>query len=248
MVSGQTKTFAWVGEKTVFCSTSKNGLAFFKCEMQIIRKDMVRKAESTTVYWLDNTLYLNITNKCSNNCGFCIRNFKTGVGGFNLRLEKEPSANKVISELERVIHSKRWNELVFCGFGEPTQRLDLLLEITQWVRQHYGRQLTIRVDTNGHGYLLNPRRNVAKELKAAGVNKVSVSLNAANEGSYNEICKPNFQNAYTAVLDFIRKSRDILDLEVTAVTIPEVDLREVEAVAKKLGVNFRLRQYLPCFW
>jgi cyclic pyranopterin phosphate synthase len=248
MVSGQTKTFAWVGEKTVFCSTSKNGLAFFKCEMQIIRKDMVRKAESTTVYWLDNTLYLNITNKCSNNCGFCIRNFKTGVGGFNLRLEKEPSANKVISELERVIHSKRWNELVFCGFGEPTQRLDLLLEITQWVRQHYGRQLTIRVDTNGHGYLLNPRRNVAKELKAAGVNKVSVSLNAANEGSYNEICKPNFQNAYTAVLDFIRKSRDILDVEVTAVTIPEVDLREVEAVAKKLGVNFRLRQYLPCFW
>jgi cyclic pyranopterin phosphate synthase len=209
---------------------------------------MVRKTESTTVYWLDNTLYLNITNKCSNNCGFCIRNFKTGVGGFDLRLEKEPSANKVISELEKITHSKRWNELVFCGFGEPTQRLDLLLETTRWVRQHYGRQLLVRVNTNGHGYLLNPGRNVAKELKAACVNKVSVSLNAANEESYNEVCKPNFQKAYAAVLDFIRKSSGILDVEVTAVTIPEVDLHEVEAVAKKMGVNFRLRQYLPCFW
>ena len=222
--------------------------ALFKCEWEITRKDMVRKAESTTVYQLDNTLYLNITNKCSNNCGFCIRNFKTGVGGFNLRIEKEPSADKVISELEKIIHSKRWNEFVFCGFGEPTQRLDLLLEVTRWVRQHYGRQLPIRVNTNGHGYLLNPGRNVAKELKAAGVNKVSVSLNAGNEESYNEICKPSFQNAYATVLDFVRKSREILDVEVTAVTIPEVNLHQVESVAKKLGVNFRLRQYFPCFW
>jgi cyclic pyranopterin phosphate synthase len=209
---------------------------------------MLHKAKSTTVYWLDNTLYLNITNKCSNKCGFCIRNFKTGVGGFNLRLEKEPSLNKVLSQLEKTIHSKHWNELVFCGFGEPTQRLDLMLQITRWVRQHYGKQLPVRVNTNGHGYLLNPNRNVAKELKAAGVNKVSVSLNAANEESYTEVCKPIFQNAYAAVLDFIKKSRDILDVEATAVTIPEVDLHEVEAMAKKLGVNFRLRQYLPCFW
>ena len=170
---------------------------------------MLHKAKSTTVYWLDNTLYLNITNKCSNKCGFCIRNFKTGVGGFNLRLEKEPSSNKVISQLEKTIHSKHWNELVFCGFGEPTQRLDLMLQITRWVRKHYGKQLPVRVNTNGHGYLLNPNRNVAKELKAAGVNKVSVSLNAANEESYTEVCKPIFQNAYAAVLDFIKKKARI---------------------------------------
>jgi len=104
------------------------------------------------------------------------------------------------------------------------------------------------VNTNGHGYVLNAGRDVAAELKAAGVDKVSVSLNAGDEETYNEVCKPVFAGAYTAVLEFIEKAKRVLEMEVTAVTTPEVDLHKVEALAKQKGVKFRLRQCIPCFW
>lgn len=84
---------------------------------------------ASIVYWLGENLYLNITNKCSNNCYFCLRNFRDGVGGFNLKLGKEPSVNEVINELRKVVNLKNWNEIVFCGFGEPLERLDCVLEI-----------------------------------------------------------------------------------------------------------------------
>ncbi len=201
-----------------------------------------------TVYWLDNNLYLNITNKCSNNCMFCFTRFKSGVGGFRLKLAHEPSAAQVIAELQEVIHMRKWAELVFCGFGEPTAQLDTLLEVTRWIRRNYGKPLAIRVNTNGHGYVLNRDRDVAKELKAAGVNKVSVSLNAGDEETYNEVCKPTFDNAYASVLEFITKAKKELEVEITAVAIPEVNLHKIAAVAEEIGVKFRLRDYIPCFW
>jgi TatD family-associated radical SAM protein len=211
-------------------------------------KGMVREEKPRTVYWLGDNLYLNMTNRCSNNCVFCIRNFRNGVGGFNLKLSKEPSAAQVISELEEIINKRNWNEAVFCGFGEPTERLDCLLEVTRWIRRHYGKPLVVRVNTNGHGYVLNANRDVAGELKAAGVDKVSVSLNAHDEETYNEVCKPVFAGAYATVLEFIEKAKEKLDVEVTAVTAPEVDLHKVEDLAKKMGVKFRLRVCIPCFW
>jgi TatD family-associated radical SAM protein len=201
-----------------------------------------------TVYWLDNTLYLNITNQCSNCCYFCLKRYRRGVGGFNLKLTEEPSVAKIMAELAEVLHMKNWDGLVFCGFGEPTERLDVLLEVVQWVRQHYGRPLRIRLDTNGHGCVLNANRDVTAELKFAGVNKVSVSLNAGDSETYSEICKPTFPNAYETVLDFIRKAKLTLDVEVTAVRLLEVDLRKVQEVAEGLGVAFKVREYIPCFY
>jgi len=209
---------------------------------------MRREEEPRTVYWLGNNLYLNITNKCSNTCIFCIRNFKRGVGDFVLKLKQEPSAAQVITELGGVIGRKAWKEIVFCGFGEPTAKLDCLVEVARWIRRSYGKPVVIRVNTNGHGYVLNVGRDVVAELKAAGVDKVSVSLNAHNEETYNEICKPMFAGAYAAVLEFIEKAKEKLDVEVTAVTTPEVDLHEVEELAKRMGVKFRLRVCIPCFW
>jgi TatD family-associated radical SAM protein len=116
------------------------------------------------------------------------------------------------------------------------------------VRQHYGRPLQIRLDTNGHGYALNPGREIAAELKAAGIDKVSISLNAGDRETYMEICKPTFPDAYEAVLDFIRRAKLVLDVEVTAVRLPEVDLARVQAVADGLGVAFKVREYIPCFY
>jgi GTP 3',8-cyclase len=210
--------------------------------------NMRREEEPRTVYWLGNNLYLNITNKCSNKCIFCIRNFKSGIGDFTLKLKQEPSAEQVIAELKEAIGKKAWKEIVFCGFGEPTEKLDCLIEVAKWVKRSYGKPVVLRVNTNGHGYVLNADRDVVAELKTAGIDKVSVSLNAHNEETYNEVCKPAFAGAYAAVLEFIEKARGKLDVEVTAVTTPEVDLHKVEDLAKRMGVKFRLRVCIPCFW
>ncbi len=201
-----------------------------------------------TVYWLDNKLYLNITNKCSNACFFCLKNFKRGVDGFNLKLPAEPNLAQITGELGGVLNMIGWDEAIFCGFGEPTERLDVLLEITRWIRQNYGRPLKIRVNTNGHGYVLNHGRDVAAELKKAGVDKVSVSLNAGDRETYMEICKPTFADAYEAVIDFIRKTKPVLQVEVTAIRMPEVDMVKAQAAADSSGVKFRIRDYIPCFY
>ena len=209
---------------------------------------MAKDEKPKTVYWLDNKLYLNITNKCSNRCFFCLKNFKRGVGGFNLKFAEEPTVAQIMGELGQVLSMRNWDEVVFCGFGEPTERLDVLLDVARWIRQHYGRPLRIRINTNGHGYLLNQGRDVAEKLKAAGVDKVSVSLNAGDRDTYMEICKPTFAGAYEAVIEFIQKAKPVLQVEATAVRMPEVDVTKAKAVANSLGVEFRVREYIPCFY
>jgi GTP 3',8-cyclase len=209
---------------------------------------MVQNGAPKTVYWLDNSLYLNITNQCSNNCYFCLKRYRRGVGGFNLKLTHEPTTEEITNELAEVLHNRNWGSVVFCGFGEPTQRLDVLLGVARWIRLHYGRPIEIRLDTNGQGYKLNAGRDVAAELKAAGVDKVSVSLNAGDRATYEEICKPTFPDAYEAVLDFICRVKLVLSVEVTAVRVPEVDLAKVQAAADGLGVAFKVREYIPCFF
>jgi cyclic pyranopterin phosphate synthase len=201
-----------------------------------------------TGYWLDNKLYINITNKCSNNCFFCFKRYRSGVGGFNLKLTEDPTLCQVESELGELLNMRNWDELVFCGFGEPTERLDVLLEVTRWTRQHYRRPMQIRVNTNGHGYVLNPDRNLAAELKEAGVTKISVSLNAGDRETYEEICRPTIPNAYETVIDFVQKTKSVLQVEVTAVRMQEVDVTKAKTVADKLGVKFRVREYVPCFY
>ena len=194
------------------------------------------------VYWLGDNLYLNITNKCSNRCYFCIRNFTNGIAGFKLKLDHEPSSKEVIRQLSNHINRKHWNEIVFCGFGEPTANLDCLLEVAKWINKHHS--LTIRVDTNGHGYLLNLGREVVKEMYDAGVNSLSVSLNAPNEKLYNEICRPIFQEAFEAVLKFIKEAKKMLNVEITAVKVPELDVEEMKILAETLKVPLRIRNYI----
>lgn len=209
---------------------------------------MSSKKSPSLVYWLGNSIYLNITNRCSNNCYFCIRHFKDGVGGFKLKLDKEPSFNEVISELQNVINMKNWSEIVFCGFGEPMERLDCVLETCKWIRRYYGKVASVRIDTNGQGFLLNKGREVVKELKEAGVSKISVSLNAHDKETYKQVCRPIFDNAFESILQFIEKAKEAFNIEITAVTIPEVDIAKMEELTKEIGVKFRLRKYIPCSW
>lgn len=206
----------------------------------------LKTRKPSIVYWLGNNLYLNITNRCPNNCYFCFRNFTHNLKGFNLKLKQEPSPEEAITELQKVINRKNWDEIVFCGFGEPLERLDCIIKVTKWIKKYSGK--IVRIDTNGQGFLLNKERAVVKELKETGVDKISVSLNAHDKNTYNQICRPNLEDAYESILEFIEKSSKEFDLEITAVTVPEVDLSRMQEIAKEMRVKFRMRRLIPCFW
>ncbi len=200
----------------------------------------------SVVYWLGDNLYLNITNQCSNNCYFCFRRYKRGINGFNLRLREEPTPRQIIDDLQNFMNRKPWREIVFCGFGEPLEKLDYVIEVTRWIKKRFS--TAVRIDTNGQVYLLNKDRNVVEELKEAGVDRISVSINAHNRETYNYVCKPKFENAYESVIEFVEKAKEQFDTEITTVTIPEVNISKVKEIARKIRVKFRLREYQPCFW
>ncbi len=127
------------------------------------------------------------------------------------------------------------------------ERLDHVLEVTRWIKKNSGK--VVRVDTNGQGYLLNEGREVVTEMKKAGVDKTSASLNAHNKVAYNEVCQPEFENAFDGVLEFVQKAKKVnLGTEITAVRIPEVDISKVRELANRMHVEFRVRDYIPCFW
>ncbi|MDD2340569.1 MAG: TatD family nuclease-associated radical SAM protein [Methanosarcina sp.] len=192
----------------------------------------------TIYYKAHKNLYINLTNRCSADCVFCIRNFADGVYGYNLRLSKEPTTEEIIGALEGLDLSK-YREIVFTGLGEPTIRFDVVLVVTRWLKS---RNIRVRLDTNGQAALINPGRDVISELKSAGIDSISVSLNAESEEKYNKLCRPVHKNAYGAVLDFIRGARKAgISTRVTVVNVPEIDLDKCKKLADELDSDFHIR-------
>jgi TatD DNase family protein len=191
--------------------------------------------EPSIAYEMWGNLYLNITNQCTNNCSFCIRNFTDTLWGYNLRLRTEPTAKELLAEIG---DPGRYREVVFCGYGEPTMRLDVILEVGRTLRSKGGR---VRLDTNGQGNLVW-NRNIVPEL-AEAVDAVSVSLNAQDAGTYDRICRSRFGGkAYEHVLSFTRECvKAGLDVSVSVVDVPEIDVEAARRVADELGVSLRVR-------
>lgn len=187
-------------------------------------------------YRIRDSLYLNVTRKCTNRCGFCIR-FRTNyVKGHNLRLERDPSALQVIKAIE---DPREYREIVFCGLGEPLLRLDLVKKVSRWIKQQGGK---VRINTNGHGSLIHGR-NILPELKGL-VDSFSISLDAESQEIYEKVCKPTIKGAYEGMLEFIKEAKKITeDVTVTVVSIPEIDVEKCRAIAKGMGVGFRVRKF-----
>ncbi len=196
--------------------------------------------KDTIIYNAHGNLYLNITNRCTAECVFCIKRYSDGVYGYNLRLTKEPTVSETIKELSNVLLSQ-YNEVVFTGFGEPLVRLDDVLEITKWLKK---KGMQVRLDTIGHAKLLYPDRKVAEELADAGMDIVSISLNAHDEDSYNRLCAPKFKNAYQKMLEFARDvSNAGMELRFTIVNLPVVDVEKCREIANKYCGDFKIRGY-----
>jgi len=186
-------------------------------------------------YKIRDNLYLNITNRCTNSCSFCVRFITDYVKGHNLRISREPTEE----ELKNAIGDpSKYKEVVFCGYGEPLLRLDLVKSLSQWVKQNKG---TVRINTNGHGNLIH-RRNILPELKGI-VDSISVSLDAQDEETYNRICKPVYRNAFREVIEFIKESKKhIPDVQATVVELEGVDIEKCREITDGLGVKLRVRK------
>ena len=187
-------------------------------------------------YELHGNGYLNITSRCTLRCNFCPKHQKTWeVQEYDLRLHREPSVAEV---LDAVGDPAKYKCIVFCGLGEPTQRLDALLEIARTLKRRGAR---IRVNTDGLASLIHGR-DVAPEM-AEVVDAVSISLNTQDAELYARHCRPKRGGTFEAMLDFARRAREAgIDVTLTAIDgLPGVDIGACEAIARRLGVEFRRR-------
>ncbi|MGW8313430.1 MAG: TatD family hydrolase [Desulfuromonadales bacterium] len=188
-------------------------------------------------YVIRNSLYLNITNRCTNSCTFCAKFKDFTVKGHQLCLEREPSTEEVMAAIG---DPSRYDEVVFCGYGEPLLRLDLVKQVAAVLKQQ---GIVVRVNTDGQANLVYGR-NILPEL-AGLVDAISVSLNAPDAATYQKICRSDFgERGYQAVKDFLSEaSKHIPSVTATAVALPGIDITECRRVASELQVEFRERMY-----
>jgi TatD DNase family protein len=194
---------------------------------------------SKIVYKIRRSLYINLTNRCSCNCYFCPRSGSTGgfVSGHYLFLRSEPSVEEILMAVEE---ESDFDEVVFCGLGEPTMRLKELLEIAEMLKV---RGYKIRLNTNGHGSFINktdlPPRLLGK------IDRVSVSLNAQDAETYMKICKPDRgTESFGAMLEFIKGcKRTGIETRASIVELPDIDVEACKKLASELGVELRIRDY-----
>lgn len=203
----------------------------------------------TITYEYEDALYVNLTNKCNCNCEFCLRHGKAEGSIYtedSLWLEREPTRQEALdSFLGRDVCSYR--EIVFCGYGEPTYRLDDVLWLVDELKARFGDKLPpVRINTNGHANLINGR-NVCAEL-AGRIHTLSISLNATNAADYVALCHPiQGEAAYQAMLDFAREAARYVSQVVLTIVDKDKTAEEIKrcrAIAAELGVTLRIRSFI----
>jgi TatD family-associated radical SAM protein len=189
-------------------------------------------------------LYLNITNRCTFRCVFCLRDSRRDYEGHELWLDKEPSADEALDAIEALGGADRFSEAVFCGFGEPTMRLDVMLAISSGIKRRW--RVPVRLNTNGQGSL-TAGHDIAPELKGL-VDVVSISLNAPTAEEFVAVSRPaHGEQSFRAMLDFAAAcKKQGIDVVMTVVdSIGTEKVEESRKVAEGLGARFRVREYIP---
>ena len=193
------------------------------------------------LYTYKNQVYANITNKCDCRCRFCIRNTEDAVGDAeNLWHKVDPT----VEEIKKAMDEFNWtgyDELVYCGYGEPTCALDKLIDTAKYAKEKYG--VKIRLNTNGLANLYH-KTNIIPKL-AGIVDTVSVSLNAPDKETYMDVTRPAFEDAFEGLQKFICDSKKIIpSVKVTVVDVlSSEDIEKSRLLAEKLGADFRVRKY-----
>ena len=192
------------------------------------------------LYELKGKIYLNITNRCGNRCEFCIRTNADELVGYDMRLTREPTFEDMKSAIDKI--EKPLGEVTFCGYGEPTYNFDTLVKTAEYLKQKGAR---VRLNTNGQGRLINDR-DIVPEL-AACVDEVSVSLNEADRGAYQNLCHPKFgMFTHDEILDFAASCKKAgMAVRFTVVDIiPNVSIRRCRKLASDMGIPLVVRQHI----
>lgn len=198
---------------------------------------------NTILYEVHDNIYVNLTNRCPCACVFCIRQNRDHMeNSGSLWLEHEPSLEEVKAEFEKFDMS-RYKELVFCGFGEPTERLGVLLETAAFVKEKYG--LPIRINTNGLGNLVNGKS--IEPLFNGLIDTVSISLNTPNAKKYEELVRPKFkEKAFDAMLTFAENCTQYVPkvvMTTVSTTLTKEEEERCADICRKIGVTYRIRPY-----
>lgn len=194
------------------------------------------------VYRYGSNLYINLTNRCPCSCVFCVRDSTPRLGDADsLWLKEEPSPEEILRELKKYDMGDV-DQVVFCGYGEPTERLNALLTTARLVRSELGK--TIRLDTNGLGNLVNGR-DIVPDI-AGTIDSVSISLNAPDAETYKKItrCRFDAEEAYASLNNFITECKErigAVTLSIVGGYLSEEDEEKCAEIAKSLGVKFRIR-------
>lgn len=192
-------------------------------------------------YPFEGHLYINLTNRCTNKCKFCIRFTPSGVDGIDLWLEREPTVEEIKAALIKA-EFKTYNEIVFCGYGEPMLRYDAIVEVAKFIRENTAAK--IRINTNGHANRA-AGKDITPELEGI-VDVISISLNAKNAKEYNEICVCDYgEEGFYEMLDFAKKAKRYVPKVVLSVvdTISKEDIEACRKIAEEVGVEYRVRVY-----
>ena len=199
----------------------------------------------TITYQVKQSVYVNLTNRCPCACRFCLRNNGSGVFGSGpLWLEREPTLEEVTASLDEWDYA-RFREVVFCGYGEPTERLDVLLAAAAHLKRRDA-ALRVRVNTNGLSDLVNGKPTAA--LFAGKVDCLSISLNTDDAAEYLDLCRPKFgAAAYPALLAFTKEAAAVVpEVVMTVVGEPVTSLEKqarCRVLAESLGARLRVRPY-----
>ncbi len=197
----------------------------------------------TIFYLFEGKMYINITNGCPCKCVFCIRNNSDSIAGNDsLWLEHEPDFDEIKAAFES-FDKTGIKEAVFCGYGEPTVRADMMIKTARYIKEHS--DMSVRVNTNGLVKLIRPEFDI-NSLKGA-VDSVSISLNAPDARRYNEVTRPSFgEKAYDVMLDFAVRCKEMgIKTGFTVVDIITPDeIRRCREISEKLGIGLRVRAYV----
>lgn len=197
----------------------------------------------TILYPLYGNLYVNMTNRCPCACTFCLRQNGDELNGSgNLWLDREPTVEELKDEFEK-FDPETYQDIVFCGYGEPTERLDDLLLVAEYAKQKFGKK--IRINTNGLANLIHGKD--VTPLFEGKIDELSVSLNTPDPEKYLELTRSKFgMESFEAMLTFakdVKKYVPSVTMTTVATTISEEEENECRQICEKLGVNYRIRPF-----
>nr|MBP3598535.1 TIGR04100 family radical SAM protein [Eubacterium sp.] len=193
------------------------------------------------LYTYKNQVYANITNRCDCNCQFCIRSHRDSVGeAENLWFTKEPTLEEIKAAMD-AFDFTGYDELVYCGYGEPTCALENLLVTAAYAKEKYG--IKVRLNTNGLANLYH-KRNIIPEL-AKVVDRVSISLNAPTAERYQEVTRPQFENAFPAMLEFASLANEVFEHTQLSIVdvLSEEDIKACQKIADDRGIYLKIRKF-----